>query len=174
MNWDISAKKSEQFMAWSLLLSTLYMHFSVEHNHGHHRYVATPKGFQLPRKRGQTLYGFWLQSIVGSYVSAWKIQLGLLQKNNQSFFQHCKSDVASFNCFQIAIGRNLFSNLGWQTWPDGLFLGSAFVGIVLLETINYIEHYGLSRREIKPGIYEKVQPSHSWNSDYALGRIMLV
>lgn len=163
------AKKSEQIMAWSLLMSTLYMHFSVEHNHGHHRYVATPKD-AATAKRGQSLYGFWIQSIVGSYISAWKIQIGLLKKNNQSFVSSSNL-MLIFQVLQIALVFFVFMTFG--KLAGWLFLGSAFVGIVLLETINYIEHYGLSRKEIKPGIYEKVLPSHSWNSDYALGRIML-
>jgi alkane 1-monooxygenase len=47
------------------------------------------------------------------------------------------------------------------------------MGILLLETVNYIEHYGLTRKEIEPGLYEKVKPIHSWNSEHILGRIML-
>jgi len=163
------AKKSEQIMAWSLLLSTLYMHFSVEHNHGHHRYVATPKD-SATAKRGQSLYGFWIQSIVGSYISAWKIQIGLLKKHNQSFFS-ASNLMLIFQILQIVLVASVFIIFG--KLAGWLFLGSALIGIILLETINYIEHYGLSRKEIKPGIYEKVLPSHSWNSDYALGRIML-
>jgi alkane 1-monooxygenase len=53
------------------------------------------------------------------------------------------------------------------------FLGAALMGILLLETVNYIEHYGLTRKEIEPGLYEKVKPIHSWNSEHILGRIML-
>jgi alkane 1-monooxygenase len=36
--------------------------------------------------------------------------------------------------------------------------------MTLLETINYIEHYGLERREIRPGVYERTTPHHSWNA----------
>lgn len=163
------AKKSEQIMAWSLLLSTLYMHFSIEHNHGHHRYVATPKDSATASK-GQSLYGFWVQSIVGSYLSAWKIQGNLLKKENRSFLSFSNLMLV-FQILQIILVAGIFLVFG--KLAGFLFIVSAFIGIILLETINYIEHYGLSRKEIKPGVYEKVLPSHSWNSDYALGRIML-
>ena len=53
------------------------------------------------------------------------------------------------------------------------FLLASLIGIILLETVNYIEHYGLRRKEISEGLFERVQPWHSWNSDYPLGRIML-
>jgi alkane 1-monooxygenase len=49
----------------------------------------------------------------------------------------------------------------------------AVVGFLLLETVNYIEHYGLSRKKIENGRYERVQPWHSWNSNHVLGRLIL-
>lgn len=49
----------------------------------------------------------------------------------------------------------------------------ALVGILLLETINYIEHYGLRRNKLESGRYERVQPHHSWNANFELGRILL-
>jgi alkane 1-monooxygenase len=46
-------------------------------------------------------------------------------------------------------------------------------GILLLETVNYIEHYGLQRRQIAEGKYERALPAHSWNSNHVIGRVML-
>ena len=54
-----------------------------------------------------------------------------------------------------------------------LFMMAAFIGILLLETVNYIEHYGL-RRELVNGRYERTMPCHSWNSNHPLGRLMLL
>ena len=48
----------------------------------------------------------------------------------------------------------------------------AIISFLLLETINYIEHYGLLRKKIN-GRYEKVQTIHSWNSNHIIGRIVL-
>jgi alkane 1-monooxygenase len=53
------------------------------------------------------------------------------------------------------------------------FLCAAAIGIALLETVNYIEHYGLQRKETTEGRYERAMPWHSWNSDHILGRLML-
>ena len=47
------------------------------------------------------------------------------------------------------------------------------VGFLLLETINYVEHYGLRRKKTASGRYERVKEIHSWNSNHLLGRIML-
>ena len=54
-----------------------------------------------------------------------------------------------------------------------LALLSAVVGFLLLETVNYIEHYGLLRSKAKSGRYERVKEMHSWNSNHVLGRIVL-
>ena len=53
------------------------------------------------------------------------------------------------------------------------FLAAAFIGIILLETVNYIEHYGLQRQRIAEDKYERAMPWHSWNSNHIMGRLML-
>ena len=59
--------------------------------------------------------------------------------------------------------------------PLACFIAIA-IGIIaalLLESINYIEHYGLRRKRLESGRYERVREIHSWNSNHVLGRIML-
>jgi alkane 1-monooxygenase len=46
-------------------------------------------------------------------------------------------------------------------------------GFILLETVNYIEHYGLIRLKKSSGRYERVSEIHSWNSNHVVGRIVL-
>ena len=53
------------------------------------------------------------------------------------------------------------------------FVASAVYGFLLLETVNYIEHYGLRRKKNEFGAWEKTLPIHSWNSNHAFGRILL-
>ena len=47
------------------------------------------------------------------------------------------------------------------------------ISFLFLETINYIEHYGLRRIKTESGRYERVQTCHSWNSNHSIGRIVL-
>jgi alkane 1-monooxygenase len=54
-----------------------------------------------------------------------------------------------------------------------LFLVAAINGILLLETVNYIEHYGLQRKKITNDKYERAMPEHSWNGNHVIGRVML-
>ncbi|HYH14485.1 MAG TPA: fatty acid desaturase, partial [Flavisolibacter sp.] len=59
------------------------------------------------------------------------------------------------------------------SWATLLFILAAIQGILLLETVNYIEHYGLQRKAIAEGKYERAMPEHSWNSNHVIGRVML-
>jgi alkane 1-monooxygenase len=65
--------KREQFLAKTLLLSALYMHFFIEHNRGHHKHVATPKDPATSRFN-ESIYAFWWRSVTGSYRHAWALE----------------------------------------------------------------------------------------------------
>ena len=53
------------------------------------------------------------------------------------------------------------------------FATASFFSVFILEAINYIEHYGLTREKVSEFRYEKVNPTHSWNADNQIGRAVL-
>lgn len=162
-------KGYEKTMAKILLMTSLYMHFYIEHNRGHHKNVSTDLD-PASSKVGEILYLFWIRSIYGSYISAWHLEKLKLHREGLSFWS-IKNEMIWYQVIQVLFICLFFFLFGIS---GGLaFLVSALIGILLLETINYVEHYGLRRREIEPGIYEKVKPTHSWNSNHQLGRIIL-
>ena len=159
----------ERCMSKLLYLPCLYMHFYIEHNFGHHNNVATPKD-PATAKFNQTVYSFWITSVVGQYISAWKLQLQLLKIKNSGFFSF-KNDMLFYTIFEFAYLFVIYSFFGFY----GLFL-AVIIGVLsflFLETINYIEHYGLLREKLPSGRYERVQSHHSWNSNHFIGRIVL-
>ena len=160
--------QSEQFLAKLLLLPSLYMHFFVEHNLGHHKHVGTTEDPATARKN-QSVYGFWLSSVTGQIVSATKIQRHLLQVNQAGFFS-LKNELLWFALVQLGYLGASYLFYG----AEGLLYALAFamVSVLLLETINYIEHYGLVR-ELRGERYERVTPAHSWNSNHVIGRMVL-
>jgi alkane 1-monooxygenase len=162
-------KPFEQFLAKSLLLTSLYMHFIIEHNRGHHKHVCTDHD-PASSKYGEILYAFWFRSIIYSFISAWKIETDMLRKKGIAVISW-KNEMIRFIVIQL--GLILLINLIFGYLVMLYFLGAAFFGIFLLETINYIEHYGLRRNKTNPVAYERVMPVHSWNSNHPLGRIML-
>ena len=160
---------NERFLGKALLLPALNMHFYIEHNFGHHLHAATVEDPATARYN-QTIYGFWFTSISRQYASAWRIQIKLLKTANRSFISF-KNDMLWYTVFQLGYLAICFICLGVMAL---IFASStAIVAIVLLETVNYIEHYGLLRLKTPSGRYERVKEMHSWNSNHVIGRIVL-
>lgn len=166
----------ERFYSKVLLLTVSYMHFYIEHNRGHHVTVATPEDPATSRKN-EIFYVFWLRSVVNGYLHAWKIENNRLRKSNKS---------------PLSLGNNMI----WYTLLPILFCGVAMAGFsyytghiaweipvfffaqsisafTLLELVNYIEHYGIVRRQLEDGRYERVTPLHSWNASHVVSNFFL-
>lgn len=161
--------KFEQTLAKALLLTSLYMHFFTEHNKGHHKRVATPEDPSSARY-GEAVYTFYFRTIIFSYLSAWHIANDEVKKKGRTVFS-IYNEMIQFHLIQAAFIAGIYLLFGF--WPTLYFLLAALIGILLLETVNYIEHYGLQRKATAPGKYERAMPEHSWNSDHVLGRLFL-
>ena len=159
----------ERYIGKILLLPSFYMHFYIEHNFGHHLHAATPEDPATARYN-QNVYSFWFTSTIRQYFNAWKIQMKLLKNNNRSFFS-TKNDMLWYIIFQALYLVIITVTLGTSVLLFAIFSG--IVGFILLETVNYIEHYGLLRQKTKTGRYERVKEIHSWNSNHVIGRIVL-
>lgn len=161
--------KFEQTLAKALLLTSLYMHFFTEHNKGHHKRVATPEDPSSARY-GESVYLFYFRTIIFSYISAWHIANDETRKKGKPVFS-LYNEMIQFTLIQLAFLSVIFICFGWLVML--YFLAAAGIGILLLETVNYIEHYGLQRKATGDGKYERTMPEHSWNSDHIIGRLML-
>ncbi|MBZ0326572.1 MAG: alkane 1-monooxygenase [Altibacter sp.] len=159
----------EKALGKLLLLPALYMHFYIEHNFGHHQKAAT-KEDPASAKYNQSVYTFWVTSIIRQYGSAWKLQMGLLAREKRAFFS-LKNDMFLYLLLQGSYLVLVLFFFGSTALWIAIIIG--FTGALLLETINYIEHYGLSRSKTQTGRYERMQEIHSWNSNHVLGRLML-
>lgn len=159
--------KSEQLFAKVLLLTSLYMHFFIEHNRGHHKYVSTDED-PASAPRNMSLYRFWVRSVFGSYISAWRLENKRVLNKGYSFL---KNEMIWYHIIQLATLVVIYIFFGMKMLF--IFIAAAVIGILLLETVNYIEHYGLRRKQLANGRYERAMPCHSWNSDHKMGRLML-
>ena len=153
----------------ALLLTSLYMHFFIEHNRGHHARVAT---FEDPAsaREGETVYAFWKRSMVGGFVSAWELEARRLSRHQVGPWSF-KNQALRFIITQVIFTASIFLFFGMIAGLS--FILCALIGALLLETVNYIEHYGLSRNAKARGGYEPVRPIHSWNSNHPIGRALL-
>lgn len=147
-------QKHYQTLAQMLLVTTLYAQFFIDHNWGHHKHVATPEDPSSARKN-ESIYAFWMRSVWGAWRSAWRIDRALMGRL-------CMWEVA------------LFLTILWiEPMAAGPWILASVFGFLLLETVNYIEHYGLQRKKESDLRYETTTPIHSWNSNHPLGRFML-
>lgn len=166
----------ERFYSKLLLMTVSYMHFYIEHNRGHHVTVATPEDPATAHKN-ENFYAFWFRSVFGGYAHAWKLENESLRRKGYSPLHWSNAMIwytllpfifcASIT-FVFSYGTN---SVLWQI-PIFFFAQSIFA-FTLLELVNYVEHYGIMRREIAPGKYERVNPLHSWNASQLISNFFL-
>lgn len=147
----------ERGLGVALLAMVNYSHFRVEHVFGHHKHVATPLD-PASARAGESIYTFLVRSIVMSFVSAWKIE-----SKRKTFL---KNRIVHYMAVSFILAAAVYSFLGLTSLM--VFMGQSFIAILTLEAINYIEHFGLSREEIRPGVYAPVTELHSWDSTHRL------
>jgi alkane 1-monooxygenase len=175
---ELGHQKSEieRFYSKVLLMTVCYMHFYIEHNRGHHVHVATPLDPATSRK-DENFYLFWYRSVTDGWMSAWKIETTRLQKKNVSIWSY-ENEMLRFTALPILFCIVLMAAVSFYTgqiqWgvPVFFFVQSV-MGFSLLEIINYIEHYGILRRQTAEGRYERVNPIHSWNSNQVISNFFL-
>ena len=160
---------NERMMSKMLLFTSVYMHFYIEHNRGHHKNVATEED-PATSQFGESVYAFYLRSICKGWLSAWSLESNRLKVDKKPIWS-VHNQMLGFQILQLTLVFFLVIFFGSST--AGYFLAGAFIGILLLETVNYIEHYGL-KRKMKGQRYERTLPSHSWNSNHPLGRLLLL
>ncbi|OHV32214.1 alkane 1-monooxygenase [Parafrankia soli] len=159
----------ERRLAKAMLAPAAYGHFYVEHNRGHHVHVATPRD-PASARMGESFWRFWPRTVVGSLRSAWALEAARLRLRGRSPWSP-RNEVLSAWCYTVV----LFGVLAVVFGPAVLafLVLQAVVGFSLLESVNYIEHYGLAREWTAAGRYEKVDPRHSWNSDDVISNLAL-
>lgn len=169
---ELGHKRSRvaQWAAEATLALTLYLHFSVEHNRGHHAKVATPEDPASARK-GQTVYGFWWQSLVGCIKSAWVLERDRLKRVEQGPWTLRNALVRA-----VTIQTVMVAGLFLVCPPRSvlIFMAASLISILHLETVNYLQHYGLQRKRTEKGGYERVNVSHSWTSNHPVTRALLI
>jgi alkane 1-monooxygenase len=163
------SQKAEQWLAQLMLLPALYQHFFVEHNRGHHKNVATDAD-PASAVKGEWVFTFWFRSISGGWVNAWRLEQERLEKTGKKVVSG-ENAMIRYTLFQTIWLAGIFFLMDWKGLIGAMAI--ALIGVLLLETVNYIEHYGLRRTTLASGRPEPVSPQHSWNSDHELGRIFL-
>ncbi|HCB03930.1 MAG TPA: fatty acid desaturase [Nocardioides sp.] len=162
----------ERWLSKIALAQSCYGHFYIEHNRGHHVRVATPEDPASSRV-GESFYQFWPRTVLGSLKSAWRLERRRYARRKQHPFR-LSNDVLNAWLMSVVLWGALVAWLGVGIVP--YLLIQAVVGFSLLEVVNYMEHYGMLRQQVGVGErqrYERVDPSHSWNSNNIATNVLL-
>jgi len=159
----------ERWIGKLILMTVLYMHFSIEHVRGHHAQVATEND-PASAPKGMNVYRFILNTVPAQWISAWKLESKRLKKHGLPTL--CiQNEMLWFMAIQAA----WLTLIGILFGPALLlvYLAVATLSFTLLEIINYVEHYGLRRSKNQQGRWEAVREAHSWNSNHRVSRMLL-
>jgi len=163
----------ERWLAKITLAQTFYGHFYIEHNRGHHVRVATPED-PASSRLGQTFWEFLPRTVWGSLKSSWELEAQRLRRLGRSPWDprtYWQNDVLNSWAMSIVLFGVLIAVFGPAVIV--FLVIQAVYGFSLLESVNYMEHYGLLRQKTQSGRYERCAPKHSWNSDHLVTNLFL-
>jgi len=159
----------EQTAGQALLASVCYTHFYIEHNQGHHANVSTPED-PASAQFNESLYRFLPRTLFGCYLDAWKLENRKFQRRGLSPWS-VRNRMIWYSLMPLALATLIYPF--WQVPGLILFFGQSVVAVLLLEVVNYIEHYGLTRNKNEKGNYERVNITHSWNANHLVTNWLL-
>lgn len=160
----------ERWLGDILMAMAQYGHFRSEHMLVHHRYVGTPRD-AVTARYNENFHRFFFRVLPDVLRSAWQAETGRLQKRGRAIwhpsnpFWRYAALQAAFLVLAIAIGG--LAGLG-------LYLFATLTAIWQLELVNYVEHYGLTRKHLGDGRYEHQKPHHSWNASHRASNWLLI
>ena len=162
--------KVERWMADILLASVLYSHFRSEHLLVHHRYVATPRD-PVTARYNENFWKFFPRVLLACWLSAFNAEKAMLARKKRPW-----TDLSNpfFRYWAMQAAFLIVAFWLGGLWGVFLFTVQAFTAIFQLELVNYVEHYGLTRKHLGDGKYEHVLPRHSWNAAHKASNWLLI
>ena len=162
--------KFDQLLAKVLLTAVCYGHFFIEHNRGHHVRVATPED-PASARFGESFYAFYPRTLAGSWMSAWRLESERLRRHGRRFVGW-RNQMLWFTALPVLVAAGFW--LAWGPIAALFFFVQSWMALTLLEAVNYVQHYGLSRRRLENGGYERFGHGHSWNASETLTNSFLI
>lgn len=154
----------DRSLGTTIMFLANYPHFKLQHLYSHHPNVATEDDNSSAR-HGQTLYGFFIQSIFMGGLSLWKKECtrSLLRSNYR--YHPIHNRVITLWGGQVILYSIILFLLG--PFALAIFITQGIASILILETVNYIQHYGLKR-----SIHTRPGHKDSWDN-YSFSNFVL-
>ena len=160
----------ERWLGDALMAMVQYGHFRTEHLLVHHADVGTPRDAVTARYNEQ-FHAFFVRVLWQCLRSAWRTEKARLARKGRPVWDRANP---FWRYAMLQTGFLLLAIIagGWQGLI--LYLIVALVAVWQLEIINYIEHYGLTRKHLGNGKYEPTRPHHSWNAAHLATNRLLI
>jgi alkane 1-monooxygenase len=121
-------------------------------------------------KMGETIYRFVFREMPGAFFRAWDLETERLERQGQSPWS-LNNEIIQAGLVTLGLYGGLIAAFGPKMVP--VLAVVAFWGAFQLTSANYIEHYGLLRRKLPDGRYERCEPHHSWNSNHIISNLIV-
>ena len=156
----LQSEHKKSALADILLSIFLYSYFRSEQFLGHRKFIGTPRD-TVTARYNEGFYRFLQRILKQRWLSGLQVEKANLTRKKLAWYDR-KNPFYLYGVLHVGMG--LLASLlgGWGGLA--LFLWQSLVAICSLEIVNYIEHYGLTRKHFGNGKYEQVQPHHSWSS----------
>jgi alkane 1-monooxygenase len=150
----------ERNMGDFLLSMVLYSHFRSEHLLVHHIWVGTPRD-PVTARFNEPFYKFFPRVLYQCLRSAFRAEKAQLERRGLPWYNRANPFYRywALQGAMLALALALGGVTGLL-----LFLFQALIAVWHLELVNFVEHYGLTRKRLENGKYEHVMPRHSWNA----------
>ena len=160
----------ERWLGDLLLATVLYGHFRSEHLRVHHPWVGTPRD-AVTARYNEGFHRFFPRVLRECYASAFRAEKAMLARRDLPWWHRTNPFWRYWALAAVMVGLAIAIG-GWLGLA--LFAWQALVAVWQLELVNYIEHYGLTRKYLGDGKYEHVLPRHSWNTSYRASNWLLI
>lgn len=147
-----------------VFISMLYGHVTTSHRFLHHAYVGTPKDPNFPPK-GTSFYRYLPRSMWGNFVVGFHIEQDRARRSGRrNPYWDYAGGALILVCVAAWIGPASL----------GAYLGLCLYAQVQHAMVDYLQHYGLARRQRPDGSYAPQSALHSWNSPHWFSSLMTV
>jgi len=151
-------ERGKRLLGRLLLVTVGYEHFYTEHIRGHHVRVGTPEDPATARF-GERFWPFFRRTVPGQFRSAWRLEAKRLGDIDMPCWDRrmLRSAVVHGLAAELALGALVLAAFGVGAFAAHVIQGLR--AVLLLESVNYFEHWGLVREGARPATVD------SWDTE---------
>lgn len=144
--------RTDQVLQRIFTMFLFYPHYKLIHIRSHHVHTSTEND-ENTAWLNETIYAYIARTIPGSAIRCWQMEARQ--------FGIWRNKMTWYAVAQAGLLAGMYLLVGWCGLA--FYLAHTFGAHIVLESVNYIQHYGLLREKRADG-YEKTAAEHSWDT----------